>query len=65
MGDAERPDVCQYAVCDEAPAGGLATSFGERWYCLDHYVRLVELLDPAPDVIAGPTATDTATDDTE
>ena len=51
----DRPDECQYHNCDDSPDGGLDTHFGERWYCLDHYVLLIEILNNEPDVIEGPT----------
>lgn len=50
----EKPDVCQYHLCESEPDGGLDTHFGERWYCTRHYVQMIQDLHHDPDVIEGP-----------
>ncbi len=38
----DRPEMCQYNGCEDAPDGALDFYFGIRWYCTQHYALMIQ-----------------------
>lgn len=53
----DTPDVCQYHGCEARPDGALDFYVGVRWFCTEHYTRMIQLWNQTdgPEVYEEPT----------